>query len=51
MEEKGRANQHTENVVTKLRELQTQAPELVLCLGAQGVAALGPECDDGRADV
>lgn len=40
----------TENVVTELRKLQAQIAELLLGLGAQGVAAGGPEVGDGGAD-
>lgn len=39
----------TKHVVTELRELQAERAELVFGLGAQGVAAGGPEVGDGRA--
>jgi hypothetical protein len=41
---------HTEHVVAELGELQAQAAELFLGLGAQGVGARGPEVGDGHAD-
>lgn len=42
--------QHTEHVVTELGKLQAQAAELLLGLGAERVAAGGPERSDGGAD-
>lgn len=40
----------TEHVVAELGELETEAAELLLGLGTEGVAAGGPEVGDGHAD-
>lgn len=42
--------ERTKDIVSELGELETQALELLLGLGAEGVASHGPEVGNGRAD-
>lgn len=49
-EGQGRGSKRTEHVVAELGEFQAEVVELLLGLGAERVAARGPEVGDGHAD-